>query len=277
MQVNTLPANSTGVPGILRKKLLMMGMFGSQGIEKHKGTGHGYAARSITQVLSELNYACLQCAVVLGINAVEHTFERFDYEDNEKQKNLYPVSMTYEFSLTDVEDGSSVIERFTVFISSVDVDKSAGKLSSYALKEWVFKTFSIPDVGIEDPDFQQAVSRSAQMAATLSKDKNTSEKKTKKTSEKATTTPAKEDTPVDAAPTTKETSNKPSPEKMKRVKELMAKLQVSNLLNPTINSTVKSHLTELGYTDLLGVPASSWDGFLDELDSRVKVALSEAE
>ena len=219
MKLNTIPA----VPAIFADKLAMMATLGELGISKDHD-GHNYKCRSIVQALAELNNACVKHGVTYSITETGRNITHYEKDSEQLTKGdkttkksglSFIISATFEITLISLEDGSSISEEITTHIDCKDVDKAAGKLSSYALKEWFFKSLAIPDEGIDDPDYYQAADARAEGRTKVKKSAPAKAKKApaKKTTKKTTKEAAPKEEPTPEPETEPETQEEPVEDK----------------------------------------------------------------
>jgi hypothetical protein len=257
---------------ILAKRLAIMAMVGSVGISKSYA-GVGYKCRTITQALAELNQACVTNGVVFSQSEVAPmkvtpTETVIGEGKTAKVERWFLVQATYQFSLTSVSDSSQTSERVSVAISCKDLDKATGKLMSYALKTWFFNNGVIPDAGIDDPDYDQAVARAFNLSQQTSEKKKPGNPKKVSPAEKPVplaTVPEASPEPSSEEPSSEEPSPEPSPEPPPKTKAQI-KTERCEYLDWALDGNlrakagpIKERLASLGFESISDIPEDQWE------------------
>lgn len=144
--------STSNVPAIFPAMAACLRDFGLVGIEKGETNSfQKFNYRSIGALLATANMVFAKNTIFMQQNVLNPVCEIRGQDS--KGTNVYFVSFDFNVTFYSGIDGSS-LPAYNLFVSAEgkDPSKLSGILTSYALKELLFKAFSIPTETLEDLD-----------------------------------------------------------------------------------------------------------------------------
>jgi hypothetical protein len=141
-------------PLIYGKMIEAQRAFGEKGIQKKsKNTFANFNYRSADGTLAAANVIFSEVGIISVPSVTDQVWLiREVLDKNNKPRTDFTLQANYSFTFY-AEDGSFVVtEAIPAANTGQDDSKLAGQVLSYAYKEALFKTFSIPVEGTEDVD-----------------------------------------------------------------------------------------------------------------------------